>query len=121
MSIWAGHGDARRALNLNDGQAIELGVKFRSSQAGYITAIRFYKGNQDTGTHVGHLWTADGHAPGLGHVHRRDGLGLAGGGARRRPSRSPPNTTYVASYHSSPGYYVASDGLLRAGRRRTAR
>ena len=90
-------------------------MKFRSSQAGYITAIRFYKGNLDTGTHVGHLWTSDRDAPRVGAVHRRDRLRLAGGDARRRPVAIAANTTYVASYHSTPGYYVATDGLLRRG------
>ena len=40
--------------------AVNLGVKFQSDVAGYITGIRFYKGPSNTGTHVGHLWTASG-------------------------------------------------------------
>ena len=43
---------------VNDGQPIELGTKFRADTAGYITALRFYKGSGDTDTHVGHLWTS---------------------------------------------------------------
>ena len=31
---------------------------WKSSVAGYITGIRFYKGSGNTGTHVGHLWMA---------------------------------------------------------------
>lgn len=38
----------------------ELGVKFFSDVAGSITAIRFYKGVNNTGTHVGHLWSSNG-------------------------------------------------------------
>ena len=41
----------------NDGSAVELGVKFRSDVDGSVTGVRFYKGPQNTGTHVGHLWT----------------------------------------------------------------
>ncbi len=37
--------------------AVELGVKFRSDTAGYITGIRFYKASANTGTHVGNLWS----------------------------------------------------------------
>ncbi len=44
----------------NDTGSVELGVKFRSDVAGYITGIRFYKGAGNTGTHVGHLWTSTG-------------------------------------------------------------
>jgi hypothetical protein len=36
----------------NDPSAVELGVKFQSSVAGQITAIRFYKGPKNTGTHT---------------------------------------------------------------------
>ena len=44
----------------NDNDAIEVGVKFQSTVNGYITALRFYKGTGNTGTHVGHLWSAGG-------------------------------------------------------------
>ena len=39
---------------------LEVGVKFRSDEDGFITHLRFYKNANNTGTHVGHLWTADG-------------------------------------------------------------
>jgi Domain of unknown function (DUF4082) len=47
-------------LTDSDASAVELGVKFQSSVAGRITAIRFYKGPQNTGTHTAHLWSATG-------------------------------------------------------------
>src|SRR5206468_251357 len=43
-----------------DAQAAELGVKFKSDVNGSITAIRFYKGSQNTGTHTVSLWTSTG-------------------------------------------------------------
>src|SRR5262249_31248353 len=42
------------------GGSLEVGVKFTSDVSGVITGIRFYKGSLNTGTHVGHLWTASG-------------------------------------------------------------
>src|SRR5882762_1141974 len=45
---------------VTDNRPIEVGVKFRSDVAGFVTGIRFYKGPQNTGTHVGHLWSAGG-------------------------------------------------------------
>ena len=39
----------------------------------------------NTGTHVGNLWTRDGHAAGDGDLHRRDRLGLAAGDASPTP------------------------------------
>lgn len=44
----------------DDSSAVELGMKFLASQAGSVTAIRFYKGAGNTGTHVGALWNASG-------------------------------------------------------------
>ena len=35
-------------------------MKFRSDVDGFVTGIRFYKGSQNTGTHVGSLWTTSG-------------------------------------------------------------
>ena len=46
--------------NEPDSSAVELGVKFRTDVAGSITGIRFYKSSQNTGTHVGRLWSASG-------------------------------------------------------------
>src|SRR5262245_13515730 len=44
----------------NDPNQVELGVKFRSDAAGFINGIRFYKSSQNTGTHIGSLWSATG-------------------------------------------------------------
>src|SRR5258705_9744215 len=45
----------------NDGLGgIEVGLRFRTTQTGTITGIRFYKGAGTTGTHTGHLWSNTG-------------------------------------------------------------
>src|SRR5690242_8549914 len=41
----------------NDGLPIETGMKFRSSQSGYIKGIRYYKIAGTTGVHTAHLWS----------------------------------------------------------------
>src|SRR4051812_36552529 len=41
----------------SDSSAVELGMKFQSDTAGFITGIRFFKYSQNTGTHFGNLWT----------------------------------------------------------------
>jgi hypothetical protein len=41
-------------------QSIETGVRFRVTQPGTITGIRFMKGDAVTGTHIGHLWNNTG-------------------------------------------------------------
>jgi hypothetical protein len=44
----------------NDLAPITLGTKFRASQAGAITRIRFFKSYTNTGTHVGGIYSAGG-------------------------------------------------------------
>ena len=46
--------------NFPDNGAYELGVKFRSDIAGFITGIRYYKSVDNSGTHLGNLWSATG-------------------------------------------------------------
>jgi len=46
--------------SVTDGQPITLGVKFQSQIDGYIVGLRFYKGANNTNTHVGNLWTVGG-------------------------------------------------------------
>ena len=41
-------------------QPVELGMKFRAAEDGYITSLRFYKQANNVGAHVGHLWGPDG-------------------------------------------------------------
>ena len=60
------------------GTAYELGVRFQSDVAGYITGIRFYKGSGNTGTHVGHCGRAPAHSLPR-DVHQRDRERLAAG------------------------------------------
>src|SRR5262249_46294232 len=58
-SIWSSQAAPAVAAS-GDPNSVELGVKFRTESAGYITGIRFYKGPGNTGTHVGDLWTSTG-------------------------------------------------------------
>jgi hypothetical protein len=91
----------------NDPNPIELGVKFRSETDGYITGIRFYKSSQNTGAHVGNLWTKDGVLLATVNFTNETTSGW------QQASFSSPvaikaNATYVVSYHTSTGYYSGS-------------
>ncbi|MBL0308582.1 MAG: DUF4082 domain-containing protein [Bacteroidetes bacterium] len=96
--------DAPVVANGNDGQAIELGVKFKSSQNGYITGIRFYKGAGTTGTHIGHLWNTSGDM-----LAEATFTGESSSGWQEvllgAPIAIDSGITYVASFHSSSGDY----------------
>ena len=54
----------------NDSASVELGVRFTASADGSITGIRFYKGPENDGEHVAHLWDARRNAACNGYVHR---------------------------------------------------
>ena len=98
----------------NDPSAVEVGVKFRSDQAGFITGLRFYKTSGNTGTHVGHLWAADGT-----QLAEATFSGETASGWQEVSLDSPvaidANTTYVASYHAPNGNYAASDNYFATG------
>jgi hypothetical protein len=39
-------------VSAGDAKAVELGVKFKVDQGGYVTGVRFYKGSTNSGAHV---------------------------------------------------------------------
>ncbi len=98
-----------------DPNAVELGVKIRSDVAGYITGVRFYKNSVDTSVHTGSLWSSTGQLLATGTF-----TGESASGWQQLNFAAPveiaANTTYVASYHTSSGfyssnYYFASQGV----------
>ncbi|HSV66774.1 MAG TPA: DUF4082 domain-containing protein [Mycobacteriales bacterium] len=112
-SIWPGSATPAVA-NVADASAVELGVKLRSSSAGLIKGIRFYKGSQNTGVHTGTLWSRTGTS--LATVTFS---GESASGWQQALFASPvsinANTTYVASYHTNVGFYSANgSGLATA-------
>jgi beta-glucanase (GH16 family) len=105
-SIWAST-TTPSTTTVNDDQAVELGVKFTASVSGYISGIRFYKGNSNTGTHTGTLWTSSGT-----RLATATFTGESSSGWQQVNFSTPvaiaASTTYVASYHTSVGYYSAN-------------
>ncbi|MEU9884081.1 DUF4082 domain-containing protein [Sphaerisporangium sp. NPDC051011] len=87
-----------------DPKAVALGVKFRASTSGNVSGIRFYKGAQNTGTHVGSLWTSNGT-----QLASATFSGETASGWQQVNFAAPvaisANTTYVASVQTSSGYY----------------
>jgi len=95
--------DTPKVVSENDSNSVELGVKFRSSVAGNVTGVRFYKGSQNTGTHTGALWSANGN-----RLATVTFSGESASGWQQANFTSPvavqANTTYVVSYHSGGRY-----------------
>ena len=92
----------RSVLSVNEFDPVELGVKFEADDAGFITALRFYKGPTNTGAHLGSLWTSDG--VNLASVLFTNET-VSGWQQVNLPTPIPidADTTYVASYHSNGG------------------
>ncbi|MCX5063193.1 DUF4082 domain-containing protein [Streptomyces sp. NBC_00452] len=101
-------------VNAGDGSSLELGVKFRTTVAGSITGVRFYKSPANTGTHTGSLWTASGTRLATGTFS-----GETASGWQQLNFATPvtvkANTTYVASYFAPNGGYSYDGGYFNDG------
>jgi phosphodiesterase/alkaline phosphatase D-like protein len=97
----------------DDTSAVELGVKFRSSQSGYIHGIRFYKGPTNTGVHVAHLWTASGTLRATATFTNETATGWQEV-KFATPIAITANTTYVASYYAPNGGYAFNENFFTA-------
>jgi hypothetical protein len=106
-SLWSGS-TTPATVDASDDYAIEVGVKFHADVAGQITGLRFYKGPTNTGTHVGHLWTASGTLLASATFRGETGTGWQQVNFAT-PVSITANTTYVASYHTNVGHYAEDD------------
>ncbi|MBX5156363.1 DUF4082 domain-containing protein [Rhizobium sp. NZLR8] len=96
--------------NLNDGQQLELGVKFQSNVAGDVTGIKFYRSANDNGQNVVDLWTTTGTKLATATFASTTGSGWQTVNFTT-PVTIAANTNYVASYHTTGGY-VATDAFF---------
>ncbi|HEY3082208.1 MAG TPA: DUF4082 domain-containing protein [Chloroflexota bacterium] len=112
-SVWTG-ATVPAVANESDTTAIEVGVKFRTGQNGYITGVRFYKGALSTGTHVGSLWSRTGTLLAQATFNSETASGWQQVGFSA-PVAVTANTTYVASYFAPGGRYAVNEDFF-AGR-----
>ena len=97
-----------------DISAVNLGLQFQASIGGKITGIRFYKEPDNTGTHIGSLWSSGGTLLATGTFNNESASGW-----QELDFSSPvtitAGTTYVAAYHTDVGHYAfTSSGLPSA-------
>jgi hypothetical protein len=94
-----------------DNSAVEVGVKFRTDNAGYITGLRFYKFATNSGTHTAHLWSRTGTLMATAVF-----AGETASGWQQvnllAPVAVAANTTYVASYYTSVGHYAVNSAYF---------
>jgi hypothetical protein len=97
--------------SVGPGGPLELGVKFRSDVGGYVWGVRFYKGADNTGTHLGHLWTSTGALLGSATFTAETASGWQQV-SFATPVAISANTTYVASYLAPNGGYAYDGGYF---------
>jgi Domain of unknown function (DUF4082) len=112
-SIWSPDTTPSTTNNGDVSAPLNMGTKFRSSVAGSVTGIRFYKGTSDTGTHTAQLWSQGGTLLGSYQF-----VGETASGWQQQLFTSSiaiaANTIYIAAYYSTTpsGYYSATSNLF---------
>ncbi len=107
-SIWSPD-DTPTTADAADTAAAELGTRFTTDTAGWITGVRFYKAAANTGTHTGHVWNSSGTL--LGAVTFTDESASGWQTALfANPVAVQPGASYVVSYHAPDGHYAADVG-----------
>ncbi|MFZ4586109.1 MAG: sigma-70 family RNA polymerase sigma factor [Acidimicrobiia bacterium] len=98
-----------------DGKGTEVGVQFRSSVAGTVTGMRFYKPAEANATqHTGTLWDASGNV-----VATVTFANESASGWQRATFAAPvsiaPGVTYTVSYFAPNGRYASDQNVFDNG------
>ena len=103
--------DAPTTADSGDYNPVELGAKFRSATAGWVSGVKFYKAAANTGTHLGRLWSSSGQLLASGTFTGES----ASGWQTMHFSNAVPitaDTTYVVSYYAPKGHYSVDSGYF---------
>jgi hypothetical protein len=105
-----------KTITDTDAQAVELGVKFRSKYAGKVTGVRFYKGPQNTGTHVGNLWRTSDRQKLATVTFKNETASGWQTAYFAKPVDVSANTNYVISYFAPKGRYSSDSNYFKSDR-----
>jgi uncharacterized repeat protein (TIGR01451 family) len=87
-------------------RGVELGLTFTTDVPGFVTALRFYKDAAMSGTHIGHLWDANGTK--LAEVTYTETSFGWQQVSLPTPVAITPNKTYATSLFVPNGQYLAT-------------
>ena len=99
---------------VGDVGSLELGVRFQSNVAGYITGLRFYKGATNVGTHTGQLYAPNGTLLTSATFVNETASGWQTV-SFINPVAIAANTIYVASYVAPIGHFAVDRSYFNAG------
>lgn len=108
-SVWP-EGTVPQTPSVDETAAVEVGVRFQSTEAGFVTGLRFFKGQGNTGTHVGTLWTDAGVMLAQATFADESPSGWQTVAIRGVPVSA--GTTYVVSVFMPGGRYAADAGYF---------
>ncbi|HJQ08215.1 MAG TPA: endo alpha-1,4 polygalactosaminidase [Candidatus Saccharimonadales bacterium] len=101
-----------KTITVSTDRSTELGMKFKARVAGQVTGIAFYKGPQNTGTHVGTLWDIRGNK--LATVTFRNETKYGWQTATfTKPVDVAANVPYVISYSAPNGHYSRNTNYFK--------
>lgn len=109
-SIWSASSVPAQPAD-SDTASTELGVRFRASSNGWVTAIRFYKFKPNAAPHTGTLWSSSGTALAKVTFTAESASGWQEA-TLTTPVRLAKDTDYVASYRAPKGRYAADSDRL---------
>jgi hypothetical protein len=98
-------------IDSGDRNSYELGVRFWADSDGYILGIRFYESVNNTGVHIGNLWSSGGALLASGTFSNESASGWQQL-LFANPLPVTANTTYVASYFIPVGFDSFDRGLF---------
>lgn len=90
---------------------VTVGVRFKTSQAGYVTGVRFHKLATATGVHTGALWRNDGTLLASVVFSGESASGWQEA-AFATPVALQPDVPYVIGVHTSDGKFTVEDGYF---------
>lgn len=109
VTMW-GSGTPAGSFTATDRDSVELGTRFRASEPGVVTGVRFYKAAENTGTHTGSLWSSSGNR--LATVTFSNESQSGWQVARfATPVELTEGETYVVSYFAPRGRYTVTQNF----------
>ncbi len=96
--------------NFSENRSYELGMKFKTSQNGIITGIKFWKADSESGLHTGKIWDANGNQLATVDFKNESGPGWQTQNLDQALTIAK-NTVYIVSVNCNSHYVSTIQGL----------